>query len=94
MANHKSSEKRVRQDIKKNLRNRSYLSKVKTSIRKFKEGVSQLVEGKTTHDDVAKLFVGAQSLLQKASCRGLLHPNNTSRRIKRLAASFRTIAKS
>lgn len=83
MAQHASAEKQAKQSIKKNLANRSYMSKVKTAIKKFLQAAQ---EGKTA--DLQALFQGAQSSLMKASTKGIIHKNNASRHIGRLSKVF------
>lgn len=86
MANHKSAAKRARQSVKRNSRNRSYLSKVRTAIKSFQSGLDELREKQKSPEELQKLFVTAQSLLGKAATKGIVHRNNASRRISRLAA--------
>lgn len=83
MAQHKSAEKQARQSAKKNLANRSYMSKVKTAVKKF----TQAFEGekKASKDEIQKLFTSAQSCLMKAATKGVIHKNNASRHISRLS---------
>ncbi|MBP6218253.1 MAG: 30S ribosomal protein S20 [Oligoflexales bacterium] len=85
MANHKSSEKRARQSAKRNIRNRSYISRVRTAVKGFRSGVESLKAGKIQSADLAKMFSSVQGLLHSAVSKGVLHKNNASRRIKRLA---------
>lgn len=92
MANHKSAAKRARQTITKNLRNRSYRASVRTAVKKLYEGYAELEAGKTSKEDVAKLFSTAQSALMKSVTKGLTHKNTASRKIKRLSAAFKKIA--
>lgn len=82
MAHHKSAKKRIRSDARKNMRNRSYLSTVRTAVKKFK-----LAAGSDTpKEELAKLFKDAQSMLHKAATKGIIHRNNASRRVGRLSA--------
>ena len=85
MAQHKSAVKRAKQNIKKNLGNRSYLSQVKTAVKKFQVSVQSLQEGKTPLDEAQKSFINAQSYLMKAATKGVLHKNNASRHVARLS---------
>ncbi len=85
MAQHKSAEKQARQNIKKNLGNRSYMSQVKTAVKKFLTAVQGLQEGKTGADEAQKCFVNAQSFLMKAATKRVIHKNNASRHIARLS---------
>ncbi len=76
----KSALKRERQSLKRRERNRSAKSAIKTAIKK----TITLIEAKD-FDAAKSQFVKAESLLHKAAVKGILHPNNASRRISRLA---------
>lgn len=80
MAHHKSALKRIRSNERKRIRNRMYLSKVKTSIKKFKVAL----DTNTSKDVLISLFRKAQSLIAKASAKGILHKNNMRRKISKL----------
>ncbi len=80
MANHKSAEKRARQTETRRLRNKQYVSSVRTAIKR----IYTAIEAGEPHESVAKIFQMAQSALSKAATKGLFHPNNASRRIGRL----------
>lgn len=88
MANHKSSEKRARQTVVRRARNKSYLSSVRSAVKKFKTGLEELKAGKLDQTQIGELMVGAQSALQKAAQKGLIHKNNASRKVSRLALSL------
>ncbi len=79
MANHRSAIKRHKQSLKRRLRNVSYKSAIKTSVKKVKEAVSAGKE-----EEARLLLTRAVSLLDKAVSKGVLHRNNASRRISRL----------
>ena len=84
MANHKSAIKRIRQDRKKRLRNKSYKSYIKTVTKKFMR-----------EEDLAKkeeLLKTLYSALDKAVTKGILHRNTAARR-KRKAAELLRVAK-
>jgi len=80
LANHKSAKKRARQNIVRRMRNKMYLSQVKTAFRAFRSGVQSGVIG----EDLQKLFCSAQSYLQKAASKGIIHRNSAARRVSRL----------
>lgn len=82
MAHHKSAIKRIRRNNRANERNSSYLSSVRTAVKKFKAAVAN-----STADTSAlnPLFVSAQKIVAKAAQKGVLHRNNASRTISRLA---------
>ena len=82
MAHHKSAIKRIRRNNSANLRNSAYLSSVRTAVKKFKAAV---IQGGTDSAVLNPLFVSAQKFVSKAAQKGLLHKNNASRTVARLA---------
>ena len=93
MANHKSAKKRAVQTEKRRVRNKGYMSGVKTAIKKFQTGLEQVKAGKLDKAEAHKLLQGAQSALSKAVVKGLLHRNNAARRTGRLARSLANATK-
>lgn len=93
MANHKSAEKRARQNLKKRDQNKSYLSQVRTVVKSFKAALSEMREGKVETAQVQTLLQKAQSALHKAAAKGILHSNNASRRVSRLSQQLRAAQK-
>jgi small subunit ribosomal protein S20 len=83
VANHKSSEKRARQDIKKNLVNKINESKSKTAVKKVRDA---LVAGDKS--SAADLFKAAQAELRKLAKTGVIKANTAARRTSRLAAQL------
>ena len=81
VANHKSSEKRAKQDIKKSLANKTNESKMKTAVKKVKEAVTS---GDKTA--AAEFFKGAQAELRKLAKTGVIKLNTAARRTARLAS--------
>jgi small subunit ribosomal protein S20 len=80
VANHPSALKRHRQSEKRRVRNRSVKSKLKNLVRQVRESV-----GTDNAEASAKSFAAAARALDKAVAKGVLHRNNASRRISRLA---------
>jgi small subunit ribosomal protein S20 len=78
LANTKSSEKRIRSNERKHLRNQMYRSRVKTMIRKAEETI---FAGQPSEDSIRL----AMSTLDKAAVKGIIHKNNAARRKSRLA---------
>lgn len=79
MANHKSAEKRVRQNEKRNLINRANRSKVRTQIKKLRSALS--------HSDKAgatELLNPTVSLIDKMVNKGIIHRNTAARYKSRL----------
>lgn len=85
MANHKSAKKRARQSVVRNLRNRSFLSSVRTSVKGFLTELKAVKDGNEDRTKLDSAFVKAQSMLQRAATKGVMHRNAASRRVKRLA---------
>ena len=79
MATHKSAAKRHKQSIKRNERNRSARSEIRTTIK------TTLKAAETGSKEEALAGVKrASTLLDKAVVHGLHHRNNAARRISRL----------
>ncbi|MGE0174401.1 MAG: 30S ribosomal protein S20 [Oligoflexales bacterium] len=86
MAQHKSAKKRIRTNERKRARNRTYISSLRTAIKKFRTAATT---GAST-ESVNKLFIDAQSLLGKAASKGILHKNNIARKVSRLSKVLKT----
>ena len=80
MANHKSAIKRARQNDTRRMRNRT----VKTRCKSIVKDVRQAVE-KAEVDKLPEALLAAQSEIDKASKKGVLHPRTAARKISRLA---------
>lgn len=80
MATHKSAEKRHRQNLKRNARNNSARSEMRTLIK----GAVKKAEAKD-FDAAQELVKAASKKLDKAAIHGLVHKKNAQRRISRLA---------
>lgn len=86
MANHKSSEKRAKQDIKKNAVNKMNESKAKTAVKKVRDAI-------TAGDKkaAATLFTAAQAELRKLAKTGVIKLNSAARKTARLASQINKI---
>ena len=75
----KSARKRIRQDVKKRIRNKSVMSFLKTHIKQYKESIRA--------DDSNKedLLKRVTSLFDKAAAKGVIHKRNASRNISRIS---------
>ncbi len=80
MANHKSALKRARQNELSRLRNKT----VKTRVKSIVKDVRSSVEGSSNGDVTAKLMA-AQTLIDKASKKGVIHKKTAARKISRLS---------
>lgn len=87
MANHPSAQKRARQNIKREERNRAVRSAVKTSIRSFREAVAagDLEAART------KLATATRDI-RKAASKGVIHKATASRRVSRLVKALQARA--
>src|SRR5690606_1852810 len=79
VANTKSAAKRARQSVKRNLRNRSVTSSVRTQVRKVREALAS-----KNADAIETELRKAVAALDKAASKGVLHKSNASRRVARL----------
>lgn len=79
MANHKSAEKRVRQNTKRNEINRSNRSKLRTQIKKLRTALSTADKKQS-----GELLNPTVSLIDKAVNKGLIHKNTAARYKSRL----------
>jgi len=87
MPNHKSAEKRVRQNEKRRDINRSNRSSLRTSVRKLREALSGGGE------DVNQLLPETISTIDKAVQKGVLHKNAAARHKSRLTTRVNRAAK-
>ena len=81
MATHKDALKRLRQNKKRNARNRHYKSMMRTQVKKFRNAAE---EGDV--DTLNKMFSDTVSLIDKLSSKGVIHKNQAARRVSRLSA--------
>lgn len=81
MPNHKSAEKRVRQNEKKRLVNKSNTSKLRTQIKKLRSALSGLDKKGS-----ADLLNPTISLIDKSVNKGILHRNTAARHKSRLTS--------
>lgn len=87
MANHKSYEKRVRQNVKRNLINRSSRSKLRTQIKSLRGALAGADKAQST-----ELLNPTVSLIDKAVNKGLIHKNTASRYKSRLTKHVANLA--
>jgi small subunit ribosomal protein S20 len=82
MANTKSAAKAARQSIKRQARNKSVMSAVRTQVRKAREAIAK---GDTAAIDAE--LKKAVAILDKAASKGTIHARNASRKVARLSAA-------
>ena len=80
LPNTKSALKRMRQNEKRRLRNKAYKTRVKNVIKKVKFFVE-----KKDLENATKSLSEAVSVIQKVAAKGVIHKNNASRKISKLA---------
>lgn len=79
MPNNAAAEKRMRQEQKRRLHNRSVKSIVKTQVTKARQAISG-----NSGDDAQEAVRLAVSELDRAAKKGVIHRNNAARRKSRL----------
>ncbi len=80
MRKNKSAIKRARQSEERRLRNSHVKSTMKTQVKK----VIQAIENKDK-ENLDRLVKSAISYIDKASSKGVIHPNNAARKVSRLS---------
>lgn len=88
MANHKSALKRIRQNEKRRLHNRTYRSRVRTFVKKARISIAS-----GDVDAAKEATLQAIVDLDKAASRGVIHPNNAARRKSRLMKQLAAMQK-
>lgn len=93
MANTKSALKRAQIAERNRLRNKAYKSAVKTLMKKYFSSVEAYAANPTTElkQEVEVKMSEAYSKIDKAVKKGVLHPNNGSRKKSRLAHKQKTL---
>ena len=86
MANIKSAEKQNRQRIKREARNRSGRSEVRTALKKLRTAIAA-----KKPDEAKAALRPAVKLLARAGRRGLIKTNSTSRAISRLSRAVNSL---
>ncbi len=79
MAHSLSAKKRIRQNAKRNARNRWRLRALRTAIRDF---LNKLTHGQVPEAKAS--FQTLQKLIDRSAAKGVIHKNNASRRKSRL----------
>lgn len=88
MPNHKSAEKRVRQNEKRRLINRGHRSKVRTYIKKMRAALDS-----AKGEDVQNVLPEVMSVIDKSVQKGVLHKNAAARYKSRLTVRANQVAK-
>jgi small subunit ribosomal protein S20 len=86
VANHKSAQKRVRQNEKRNERNRNVLSTMRSMVKKVRTAVE------SNDADAAKAALPeALRALTRAAGKGVIHPKQASRKSGRLTKAVNSV---
>ena len=86
MAHHKSAIKRIKQNAKRNARNRHVTSTLKTYIKRVREAV----EAKDKEGAAAALKA-AIPVIDSSASKGVIHTSNASRNVSRLTKLVNTL---
>ncbi|MFK7964286.1 MAG: 30S ribosomal protein S20 [Burkholderiaceae bacterium] len=87
MANIKSSKKRAKQAIVRNLHNSSQASSLRTAIKKVRKAVAD-----GDKEQAKAAFHASQSLIDRIADKRIIHKNTASRYKSRLAAAVKGMA--
>ncbi|BDV42592.1 30S ribosomal protein S20 [Geotalea uraniireducens] len=86
MAHHKSALKRIKQNKKRQLKNKHYRSTLRTFIKRVREAVEAKDQA------LAKeALQAAIPVIDKAASKGIIHTSNASRSVSRLAKLVNTL---
>lgn len=88
MANHKSSEKRARQSVKRNAVNTRRKNEVKTVEKKLTTALNS-----KNSKDAAEALKNLMSKLSKAASKGVIRKETASRKVARLSARVASLSK-
>lgn len=85
MAEHKSALKRARQNEKRRLRNKSTKTRVKSIVKSVRLSVNE-----KSKEAVLSQLITAQSIIDNAAKKGVIHKKTASRKISRLSKLVNT----
>ncbi len=87
MANHKSAAKRARQSVKRNARNTTAISSVRTSERKLRTLIA--AGDKKGAEEALRAYM---SKTHKAATKGVMHAKTAARKLSRLSSQTSKVA--
>ena len=87
MANKPQAKKRIRQDIKRNLRNHGRMTRIRTFVRKVEEAIQS-----KNYNEAFKAMSEAMPEIHRGVTKGVLHKNNAARKISRLSTRIKKLA--
>ncbi len=82
MAHHRSAEKRHRQSIVRNARNRYFISTLKTFIKKARKSIE------AKEENAQAMLRKASAFIQHVAGKGIIHRNKASRLVSRLTKFY------
>lgn len=80
MANHKSALKRARQNELSRLRNKAVKTRLKSIVKNVRISAEE-----SSNEDISAKLIAAQSLIDKASKKGVIHRKTAARKISRIS---------
>lgn len=86
MAHHKSAIKRIKQNAKRNARNRHVTSTLKTYIKRVREAVEA-----NDKERAAAALKAAIPVIDASASKGVIHSSNASRNVSRLTRLVNTL---
>jgi small subunit ribosomal protein S20 len=86
LAHHKSAIKRIKQNVKKNARNRHVSSTLKSHIKRVREAVA--AKNKEAATEALKAAI---PVIDKTATKGVIHKSNASRSVSRLTKLVNTL---
>ena len=86
MANHKSALKRIRQNEKRRIANRTYRNRARTLVKQARA----TIEAGDVPEAIAATRIAVRDL-DKAASKGIIHPRNAARRKSRLMKQLHTL---
>ena len=87
MANHKSAEKRIRRNGRREIINHARMMRIRTFVKRVEKA---LLAG--DKDAAAVAFKEAQPEIQRGVIKGVIHKNTASRKISRLYARVKALS--
>ena len=86
MANHKSAQKRIIQNRRRQMRNKFFRTTMRTRIKQLRDAVAA-----GSKDEASTTFLAAVKSIDKCKSKGVIHKNQASRRVSRLARLVNTL---
>lgn len=80
MPNIKSAKKRLRQSIEQRERNRAYRTRIRHTLRKFREAIAA-----NNLDEAKAISLSAKKMLDQTAAKGVIHRNKASRLKSRMS---------